>query len=111
MSSNVSPEPIQANLGGRGPRSSRLKDTGRDPEACVGGYHLGTSNPLGKLPALFCGEICAVLWVDVLGEEAAGLGVGSVGQGGGSTKVGEEVTIGLQNVEFILGFVFVLLKS
>lgn len=110
MRADVSPETVQTSLSGRGFGTSDLEDTAGYTETGVGSDNLDAGNPFGGFTTDLGGDLGAVLKrVDVL-VQVVDLVAGSLSESGGSSQMSKEVTVGGENVEFILGLLFVLCR-
>lgn len=108
---DIPPKTVESNLGGRRLCSRYLEHAGGHPQSGIGGYDLDARNPLGGFSSRLGGYFGSGGCVAGMVVEGIDLEPGLVCEDGRGAEVGEEISVGGENVEFILGLFLVLLSS
>ena len=110
MCPNVSPKPIQTYSRTRRFRACDLKHPRSNPQADICCNDLDARNPFGQLPSLSCSQLCAtVQFASVFVQNGIDFLTCAVCQGGCGAEVGMEVAVAFEDVEFVCGFLLVLI--
>lgn len=102
----ISPEAIQSNLQARGTRSRDLEHTIGDPKSDISCDDLDTGDPLSNLSSFLGSQGGPV--GSIAGMKCTELLARSVGEGFCSAEVREEVTVALENIEFVCCGLFIV---